>query len=956
MSINVFLSSRFEEFRELREKIIEEFKNMEQLGVKIINLDDNRADVRPPLSRSLENIKKSDYMIFILGETYGDIQMKYSKSYIHLEYEEATSKQTKTKVLAYLIGDSYIGERYSDNQNLSSLQHKVQKNAVNSKIKSEYDIKEVAKRIRDDFQRTISQVYSNEDEKIETEGQKNVKKQKDEIKPPKNFNMTDETLSIIYKNRKKLVEEKKIGINYEFWEVANPSKQYILILFPSSIIHKTVQDFINKYESNNKQLPKQIVILKEKQGTKSSTFEEFDNRNISISVHSYSNFYWDYCIDNTFKDDKHKIDVEENYIDQDFYSFQDYEKIGSSKEIVRKFIREESISPIMAIIAQAGVGKTTFLEYMTNIINNSPDKHCILISSVDFKEHYSNLDSDKIPEITSIYDFYSMYSKIDSLQNRHHLGEKIFNIGLFNGNIIIVIDGLDEIITLFQERFYLDKFVNSLVELNKQLGKCKIIISSREYTWSKNLDMHEGEIKAYRLQGFTENLLDEYLDKRYNADKQAKQQYANKVKKYLNEIEDITDNKKYAPFVVDLVCEMAEEEADDDHEDSEDTLPYDSNNEAIDKVIYSTLKRETIRQNFQGINVIELLDIFIDFATEYNENISSDEFIEAIEMRYPTTYKEIIQSLRFSPLLKSNDTAGVSFKYDILKNYFISLSIIRLFSSEKTDETYLKHLSRMYKSESPIFKDIKKYFHNGKQKIFMHNAKKIMRLLAEKYKRIDTNSTIKKTEIEYSISAILYLLVSVNSEQLSADKKMDLICELYGNDQILQYLFIYGNFFELDFSNLEIRDSKFDGYTKFLKSKFDNTKFFYSQFKNIKGTLPSQNNDILYFDVSCELFDLAGQVRNTEQLSIEGDLRLILKQVYNKNGSFSYRIEKSKEYAVEQMRCLVVNGIVDSEEKEVHINYSMSNDTAIKAEVKHFLQNGKNGRVIKKVLKCFKKL
>ncbi len=962
MSIKVFLSSRFEEFKDLRKKIIEEFKSMHQLGIEIINLDDNKADIRSPLSRSLDNITESDYMIFLLGETYGSIQKQFNKSYIHLEYEKAISKNTKTKVLSYTIGDSYIEERYADDINLKFFQENIQKNGVCSKYPSNYDLDEIAKAIRNDFQNAIRPMLANNPKKIKNKKVINEdinEKPTKNIRPLKNFNMIDELLSINYKNRKRLIDDpRKGGIRYEFWECKSPAKQYFLIFFPSSSIKKSILDFLQKYEIDNKQLPKEITILKETDKTQKTTFEEFTKRGIRINEYSYSTFLWDLCIDQDFKNKKHSILVEPNYINQDFYTYENNTDIGSSSDIVNNFIKEDSSTPVMAIIAQAGVGKTTFLEYLTKKINYSPSKQCIYISSEDFKEHYGNFDVNKLSEITSIYDFYNIYIRMDNYSNMYHLDENIFNIGLFNGNIIIVIDGLDEIITLYQDKFHLDKFIDSLVELNKQLGKCKILISSREYYWAQNQIMHRDEIVTYKLQGFTKELLNTYLGKRYSQyNSTEKKKYINTIKRYLNEVDSITDNKIYTPFVVDIICQMVEDQLDEELEEfgfDDNNDLYPNNNETIDNVIFSILKREIIRQSFQGLNVIDLIDIFIDLAVDYGELLSKKEFEEAIEIKHPTTYKKILQSLTFSPLLKI-DVNSVSFKYDILKNYFICLYLINMFNFAKHNKCPSKHLSKLFKAESPIFKDVKKYFQNGKQDIFMNNAKEMIQCLINKYKKLDLDNTSEKSEIEHSISSILYLLISINGEQLSIDKKIDLIMKLYNSDDKLEYLFIFGEFYELDFSNIKIWNSKFDGYTKFFNSKFDRTEFYYTQFINMRvSSISIEMTNNAKFDETCELFELSKQLRNVNgSLNAEEELRSLMKHLYKRNQSMEYRIKKNNEYKINQMNCLLEHNFVTVKEQTIHLIYELQSDKAF--EIKQYMQNSKISKNIRNLLKCLKK-
>ena len=82
----VFIASRFEEFKEIREKLRKELLDC---NLYPIDLNDNQAVAHPPLSRSLQNVNESDIVILLIGDTYGEPPKGEVKSYTHLEYEEA---------------------------------------------------------------------------------------------------------------------------------------------------------------------------------------------------------------------------------------------------------------------------------------------------------------------------------------------------------------------------------------------------------------------------------------------------------------------------------------------------------------------------------------------------------------------------------------------------------------------------------------------------------------------------------------------------------------------------------------------------------------------------------------------------------------------------------------------------------------------------------------------------
>ena len=125
----------------------------------------------------------------------------------------------------------------------------------------------------------------------------------------------------------------------------------------------------------------------------------------------------------------------------------------------------------MMLFASGGMGKSTLSQVLTNKINDSEKKHAIIIQSEYIRENI-NKDVSRNYEIHSIYQLYYIYMRVIS-NDKSLLHEKEFELGVLSGKFIIIIDGLDEIISLFRENFNLSKFIDSLNFLNQQLGKSK---------------------------------------------------------------------------------------------------------------------------------------------------------------------------------------------------------------------------------------------------------------------------------------------------------------------------------------------------------------------------------------------------------------------------------------------------------------------------------------------------
>lgn len=133
----IFIASRFEEFKEIREKLRKELLDC---NLYPIDLNDNQAVSHPPLNRSLQNVKESDIVILLIGDTYGEPPKGQNKSYTHLEYEEALIN--KIPIYPFAIGKSYKNNQidYSKNPNLEEWQKKLEINHTLSMFDNENDM------------------------------------------------------------------------------------------------------------------------------------------------------------------------------------------------------------------------------------------------------------------------------------------------------------------------------------------------------------------------------------------------------------------------------------------------------------------------------------------------------------------------------------------------------------------------------------------------------------------------------------------------------------------------------------------------------------------------------------------------------------------------------------------------------------------------------------------------
>lgn len=101
-NINFFICSTYTDLQPYREAVIKKIRS--KAGV--INAQEFfGARDQKPLKTCLEEIRKSNIFILIVGMRYGTVIRNRDKSYVECEYEEA--KKLKLPIFAYIIDESY---------------------------------------------------------------------------------------------------------------------------------------------------------------------------------------------------------------------------------------------------------------------------------------------------------------------------------------------------------------------------------------------------------------------------------------------------------------------------------------------------------------------------------------------------------------------------------------------------------------------------------------------------------------------------------------------------------------------------------------------------------------------------------------------------------------------------------------------------------------------------------
>ncbi|HBT5339632.1 TPA: hypothetical protein MB971_005578, partial [Klebsiella pneumoniae] len=136
---------------------------------------------------------------------------------------------------------------------------------------------------------------------------------------------------------------------------------------------------------------------------------------------------------------------------------------------------------VKIITAPGGTGKTTLCHNLFKKLSSDSDVLPILIQAEAVKTSTNDGFLESI-SVENIFDLYQAYSRLNGTNSGSDIfsDKNTFELALLTGKIIVIIDGMDEFISLFHQKFNLESFFSSVVSLNKEIAQSKILITSRD--------------------------------------------------------------------------------------------------------------------------------------------------------------------------------------------------------------------------------------------------------------------------------------------------------------------------------------------------------------------------------------------------------------------------------------------------------------------------------------------
>lgn len=677
-------------------------------------------------------------------------------------------------------------------------------------------------------------------------------------------------------------EDKSLKIGYILYNELDQvikKNTYYLYLYDGVNQTKTLK----KLKEDQPQIFKDkslIIFITSEKGQKN---KEIRKKNISdkfkpINLFYIEDFIKDHCTPTLENDKDSKYLNISNFVQPPFKSIE--EKINLKQIFTNWF--EAIDSPIFVIKGTGGIGKTTVAQYLADdLLYENLNLNVLFIDSVQIKD--SLIKSKKVGNI-NIYSFYeALYDTYDS--NDEKLSEELFKINLDAGNILIIIDGLDEVISKIAN-FNVEDFIDSIQKFGNELGHAKVIITCRTYFWNLT-DFKSNDFKVIELEPFNETRAKEFFTISFNNDTKKIGKAISLANEFKYPSSDEEKEYIYHPYVLDIVQTILNSEQENiSLVESELSSSFLNPKVKSDYIIHRVCEREKIRVG--QIDVDKQIKFFIYFSVNYR-GISRTNDLKSIIENSISEKIDInnLEAFKSHPFLKVKDQSIV-FRYDFLTDIFKSIYISRFFISDdiefniKDDEKFIEVIIESCWYGSAFNNDILNRIVNWGEDEFLQ--------FYSINNDVKTCELIDKLSKQRFLANLLNLALTINHSFKinNIDENTLLLNSLFENSKnTIENLNIIDlnseSTLRFNFENKNIYDSRFDNYSDFSKCAFnEETKFFNSTFLNItidKSTNLSSKNQFIdcTFDTS---FETSFDFRESSVSNYNDSLKIFLNQFF----------------------------------------------------------------------------
>ncbi|MFV7784356.1 NACHT domain-containing protein [Shewanella marisflavi] len=575
--------------------------------------------------------------------------------------------------------------------------------------------------------------------------------------------------------------------------------------------------------------------------------------------------------------------------------------------------------PLFVVSGHGGIGKTTLAKQFLDSVSSETSETGILF--IDSKEIISELSRNFSIDnkVSDVFDFYKALMDADEIEGARFDKESL-QLSIDNGSLIVVLDGIDEVIAKLGDKFDVEQFITSIFEeYSSGLHKTKVLITCRDHFWNevgKKILLPELTLKA-----FNESLAHEFFEQKLKGDKK-------KVQKAMAMAEDLaiesslssgdTSSKTYIPFLLDMIGYLINSK--DITGSTQEFLnsKYLNPDDHTDELVAQVCRREIVK--LESLSVDQQVELFIKIALNKQNGISLYDIKEELKGIIADFDNSLIEKIKGHPLIQCENNM-VYFRYDVFDTYFKALLVYDFFKQKNPNnisDELIRIVSGYLKYDSSFTDAVA-------AKIILNDD--LIIFCIDVIEAVEPINGINREMFVSSIVSFLLTLLQKGSEhQSNVNSRTDLLEKLFGENNRLVgvcLVDIFGDSISkptFDFRGKELQNCTFNNYQYFWECNIDeNTVFHNSIFKDIDPrTGVNYKIPEGLFGKSCDITSIQHllsekQAENSNTLDvIKSDLEKVFRLFYQRGNFYPRKQEevRKKLSAVKLLPELMDKGVI----------------------------------------------
>lgn len=592
-------------------------------------------------------------------------------------------------------------------------------------------------------------------------------------------------------------------------------------------------------------------------------------------------------------------------------------------------------APLMVVKGHGGIGKTTLIKKFLDEVHAENSDAGILF--IDSNEIIGELEGiiRAGRRINDIYDFYDA-QVVNQAENSKRLSKDLLSLSIDNGSLVMVLDGIDEVIAKLGAKFDAASFINSIFTIySTNLQRAKVIITCRDYFWDSLQDV--GPLNKIDLKPFTYSMAEEFFRKSLDTGaKTAKalsiaRRFALKPKSDVSEV--------FIPYVLDLIAYIIKEkdEFGEAQSDSMDGAPLLNLAISNDYLVANICQREISKLHTLGVE--SQIEFFVQLSVAKDCHVSVYD-LRSLLGRLTSEGKhasvEAIERLKGHPLLNCANNS-LYFRYDFFNEYFKSIYITKYFVARNIDllcDDFIEVAANYLRFDSEFMKTVCERL-SLDDELMLFGVETVERL--RENLPLDRPGAYKNLRARSGVFCLyLSLKRAGGAIKLDLEQCTNLLDLFFGNKMEISGLALVnlGSNSSVkpifDFRGRIFLDCYFERYDFFWECpKDEGTRFCSSIFKSLE---PRKDVRPMFydktFDASCDtvgISHLLTKIKNAAShrvIEIKEDLVLLFHLFYQRGNFYPQRqdLVRGKVYSRKYLDTLIKNRVIEEYTDPLKVN------------------------------------